>query len=272
MSSQTPEIEALKGRLRSTWMAGDFGQIAQYSAHAAEEFASRLPITPNMRVLDVACGTGNLSIPAARQKATVTGVDIAPNLLEQARKRAAREGLEIQFDEGDAEQLPYEDASFDLVMSMFGAMFAPRPDRVAAELTRVCRSGGRIAMANWTAEGFAGQMFRLNAKHVPPPQGMPPPVMWGDEDTVRERLRDGISDLKLTRRKIAMEFPFEPADVVEFFRRYFGPTQRAFEALDEEKQLALREDLERLWKENNGAKDGTTRVEAEYLEVIALRG
>lgn len=271
MSSTTPELEALKGRLRSTWMAGDFGQIAKHSAPAAEEFVARLPIQSGMKVLDVACGTGNLAVPAARKEAEVTGLDIAPNLLEQARQRAEGEGLKIQFDEGDAEQLPYEDASFDLVMTMFGAMFAPRPERVAAELTRVCRSGGRIAMANWTAEGFVGKMFRLNAKHVPPPQGMPSPLLWGDEDTVRQRLRDGISDLKMTRRMCVFEYPFEAAEVVEFFRLYFGPTQRAFEALDEEKQSALREDLEGLWTENNGAKDGKTRVEAEYLEVIALR-
>jgi SAM-dependent methyltransferase len=271
MSSQSPDMKALKERLRSTWMAGDFGQIAQYSAPTAEEFVSRLQIASGARVLDVACGTGNLSIPAARCKALVTGVDIAPNLLEQARKRAESEGLKVQFDEGDAEQLSYEDASFDIVITMFGAMFAPRPDTVAAELIRVCRSGGRIAMANWTPEGFVGQMFKLGAQHVPPPQGMPPPALWGDEDTVRMRLRDGISDLKMTKRKAVMKFPFEPADVVEFFRRYFGPTQRAFDSLDEEKQRALREDLEGLWLKNNQATDGNTQVEAEYLEVIALR-
>jgi SAM-dependent methyltransferase len=264
-------MEALKARLRSTWMAGDFGQIARFSSLWAEEFISRLPVTAGMKVLDVACGTGNLSIPAARRGATVTGVDIAPNLLEQARARAEGEGLKIQFDEGDAEQLPYGDASFDLVVSMFGAMFAPRPERATAELIRVCRSGGRIAMANWTPEGFTGKMFRLNAKHVPPPPGVPPPVLWGDVSTVRERLRDGISDLTLTRRTVAMVFPFDEVEVVEFFRRFFGPAQRAFEALDPAKQADLRRDLEHLWKENNRSTDGTTNVESEYLEVVAVR-
>lgn len=271
MSPLTPEMEALKARLRSTWMAGDFGQIARYSSQRAEEFISRLPIAPGVKILDVACGTGNFSIPAARLGATVTGIDIAPNLLEQARARAESEDLKIQFDEGDAEQLPYEDASFDLVVSMFGAMFAPRPERAAAELVRVCRSGGQIAMANWTPEGFTGRMFKVNAKHVPPPQSVPPPVLWGDENTVRERLRDGISDLKLTRRTCLMSFPFDEAEVVEFFRRYFGPAQRAFEALDPAKQADLRRDLEQLWKENNRATDGTTNVESEYLEVVAVR-
>ncbi len=271
MSKVTSDMDALKTRLRATWMAGDFGQIAKYNAPTAEEFISRLNITLGMRVLDVACGTGNLSIPAARIGATVTGVDIATNLLGQARARAKEEGLQIQFDEGDAEQLPYEDASFDLVVSMYGAVFAPRPERVAAELVRVCRSGGRIAMANWTPEGFVGQMFKATSKHLPPPQGIPAPVLWGDETMVRERLRDGISDLKLTRRVNLFEFPFDEADVVEFYRRYFGPTQRAFEALDDEKQAALRKDLEQLWREHNRATDGTIRVDAEYLEVVAAR-
>jgi SAM-dependent methyltransferase len=253
-------------------MAGDYGQLARYSSKWAEEFISRLSVAPGTRVLDVACGTGNISLAAARQGAIVTGVDIAPNLLEQARARAGSEGLEIRFDEGDAEQLPYEDGSFDLVASMFGAMFAPRPERTAAELIRVCRSGGRIAMANWTPEGFVGQVFKATANHAPPPPGMPPPVLWGDESAVRERLRDGVSDLQMTRRVFVIAFPFDETEVVEFFRTYFGPIKRAFEALDDDRQADLRRDMERLWKENNRATDGTTHVEAEYLEVIASRG
>jgi ubiquinone/menaquinone biosynthesis C-methylase UbiE len=274
MNSLTPEMEALKARLRSTWMAGDYGQLPKYNkaqSQWTEEFISRLLVTPNTKVLDVACGTGNFCISAARRGATVTGVDIAPNLLEQARTRAESEGLEIQFDEGDAEQLPYDDASFDLVVSIFGAMFAPRPEKVATELIRVCRSGGRIAMANWTPEGFTGELFKVTAKHAPPPQGMPSPLLWGDESTVRERLREGISDLKLTRRMFVIEFPFDETETVEFFRTYFGPIKLVFEALDNEKQAELRRDLERLWKKSNRATDGTTNVEAEYLEVIALR-
>lgn len=272
MSSLTPDMEALKARLRSTWMAGDYGQVAKHSSQWAEDFISRLPVTSGAKVLDVACGTGNFSVSAARRGAIVTGVDIAPNLIEQARARAEGEGLDVRFDEGDAEQLPYEDASFDLVVSMIGAMFAPRPERVAAELIRVCRPGGQIAMANWTAEGFVGQMFKVTSRHAPPPQGVPSPLLWGDEAVVRERLRDGISDLKLTRRMFVTAFPFDEARVVEFFRTYFGPINRAFEALDNERQEELRQDLERLWRENNRATDGTTYAEAEYLEVIAMRG
>jgi SAM-dependent methyltransferase len=274
VSSLTPELEALKARLRSTWMAGDYGQLPKYNrAHSqwTEEFISRLPISSGTKVLDVACGTGNFCISAARRGAIATGIDIAPNLLEQARTRAEGEGLKIQFDEGDAEQLPYKNASFDLVVSIFGAVFAPRPERAAAELIRVCRSDGQIAMANWTPEGFTGEVFKVTAKHVPPPPGMPSPLLWGDESTVRERLREGVSDLRLSRRLFVIAFPFAEPEVVEFFRTYFGPIKLAFEALDNEKQTGLRRDLEQLWEENNRATDGTTHVEAEYLEVIALR-
>lgn len=271
MSSVTPDMEALKTRLKATWMAGDFSQIAKSYAPGAEEFIARLELTPGTCVLDVACGTGNLALPAARAGAAVTGADIAPNLLEAARRRAQAEGLTIQFDEGDAEQLPYQDASFDVVMSMFGAMFAPRPERVAAELMRVCRPGGRLAMANWTREGFIGLMFKTTTTHVPPPAGMPSPVLWGDEATIRERLCEAGSDIRLNRRLISFRFPFDAAEVVEFWRVYYGPTQRAFEALTADGQAALRRDLERLWSEHNRATDGTTQVESEYLEVVAIR-
>ena len=271
-TAMSPEIEALKTKLKATWIAGDFGQIAKMTAPGAAEFIERLKIQSGEKVLDVACGTGNLAIPAARAGAVVTGVDIAPNLLEQARERAKAEGLNCQFDEGDAEALTYADGSFDTVMTMFGAMFAPRPERAAAELVRVCRSGGRIAMANWTPTGFVGKMFKLMASYVPPPP-MPSPILWGDEATASERLKDGISDLQLNRRQITLSYPFSPAEVVEYFRTYFGPTQKAFDSLedDAEKHAALRSDLENLWKEYNRANDATTTVEGEYLEVIARR-
>jgi 2-polyprenyl-3-methyl-5-hydroxy-6-metoxy-1,4-benzoquinol methylase len=271
MSTINPEMEALKNRLKAMWMTGDFGQVARHIETGAEEFIERLALNPGVRLLDVACGSGNLSIPAARRGAIVTGVDIATNLLEQARARAESEGLTIQFDEGDAENLPSADASFDEIVSMYGAMFAPRPELVAAELARVCRPGGRIAMANWTSAGFIGQMFKIGAKYVPPPTNMPSPLKWGDEETVRERLRDGIADLQLTRRMCPFKYPSSPAEVVESFRLYYGPTQRTFDALDADGQAALRKDLEQLWTQNNQATDGTTYVEGEYLEVIATR-
>jgi SAM-dependent methyltransferase len=264
-------MEQFKERMRATWMAGDFGKIAEYSARDAEMFVERLGITPGIQVLDVACGTGNLAIPAARKGAVVTGVDIATNLLAQARARAAAEGLKIAFEEGDAEHLSFPDAQFDLVMSMFGAMFAPDPERVASELARVCRHGGKIAMANWTPEGFTGKMFRLTSRHLPPPVEIPAPTLWGDEAVARLRLTTLGVRVETTRRTILFDYPFPPRDVVQFFKDYFGPTKVAFSRLDDEGKIAYRHDLEKLWSEHNRASDGKTLIHNEYLEVIGTR-
>jgi ubiquinone/menaquinone biosynthesis C-methylase UbiE len=265
------DFEQLKQRMRGTWMAGDFGRIAQYTAKAAEEFVNRLTISPGMRVLDVACGTGNLAIPAARRGAQVTGVDIAPNLLEQARQRAVEERLSAIFEEGDAEQLSYADAQFDLVMTMFGAMFAPRPERVASELERVCRRGGTIAMANWTPQGFVGEMFSLTSRHVPPPPGIPAPVLWGTENALQARLGPYVSKIGTAKRAITFDYPFPPRQVVQFFRDYFGPTQMAFAKLDAAGQASLAADLEELWSQHNKGAQDRTFITAEYLEVTATR-
>ncbi|MGV3742594.1 MAG: class I SAM-dependent methyltransferase, partial [Burkholderiaceae bacterium] len=201
----------------------------------------------------------------------VTGVDIAENLIDQARARARQEGVQAQFDEGDAEMLPYEDASFDLVVSLIGAMFAPRPEFVAAELIRVCRPGGRIVMANWTPEGHVGQMFKIIGKYVPPSPLMAPPMKWGDEATVRERFKNGISSVQCSKWMYPMRYPFSPAEVVDFFFSYYGPTNRAMATLDEDRQAALHDELTALWSKNNQVTDGTTSVDAEYLEVQAIR-
>jgi ubiquinone/menaquinone biosynthesis C-methylase UbiE len=262
----------LKQRLRASWMAGDFGQIARLNAKGAEDFISRLNLKPGMKVLDVACGTGNQSIPAARTGAQVTGLDIAPNLLEQARQRAASENLKIEFTEGDAENLPYPAAQFDVVLSMFGAMFAPRPEVVAAELKRVCRPGGLIAMGNWTPEGFVGQMFQITARHAPPPPGIQPPSLWGVEKIVAERLGAGpgkIARLETTKQELNFDYPFSPAEAVAFFRKYFGPTQTTFARLDEPAQKALAEDLTQHWAKKNIGDADHTVIKAEYLEVHA---
>ncbi len=168
-------------------------------------------------LLDIACGAGQLDFPAARAGGIVAAADIATNLIEQAQARAKAERLTSRFEEGDAEDLPFDDGAFDVVFSLIGAMFAPRPDRVAAEFVRVCRPAGRIVMGNWTPSGFIGQMFKTNGKHVPPPAGMPSPVLWGNEATVRERLRDGIADLRLTKRMYPFKYPFPPSEVVDFF-------------------------------------------------------
>ena len=271
MEQISPEMEALKARLKATWMSGDYAHFAQYMEPGALDFLKRLQIEPGTRMLDVGCGAGQIAVPAARAGALVTGVDIASNLIERARERAAAEGVDVRFDEGDAEMLPYPDASFDLVVSLIGAMFAPRPELVAAELLRVCRPGGRIVMANWTPEGHVGQMFKVIGRHVPPPPLMASPLQWGDTATVRDRLGQDTSSLTTEKRLYPMHYPFPPEDVAQFFFQYYGPTLRALAALDDSAKAALRKDLVELWKMNNRATDGGTQVESEYLEVVAVR-
>ena len=266
----TEEFDQLKARLKTTWMTGDYDVFSRYMEKDAEQFFQRLGVTPGARLLDVGCGAGQLALIAARAGAQVVGCDIAPNWIEKARARAAAEGLEIIFEEADAESLPYEDAQFDIVTSLIGAMFAPRPDRVAAELTRVCRPGGMIAMANWTPDGFIGQMFKVISKHIAP-SGMPAPVLWGNEATARDRLCEGVADLKFARRVYHFDYPFPPDAVVEFYRRNYGPVARAFASLDFNGREKLRSELVRLWSEHNDSDDNTTRVDAEYLEIIAIR-
>jgi ubiquinone/menaquinone biosynthesis C-methylase UbiE len=271
MATTLPDLAQMKAGMKKAWMSGDFRRIATFSSEAAEDFVKRIGIQPGSRVLDVACGTGNTAIPAARAGASVTGVDIASNLLVQARQRAAAEKLDARFEEGDAEELPFPDCSFDLVLTMFGAMFAPRPERVTAELLRVCKPGGVIAMANWTPEGFVGKTFQVTSRMLPPPPGLAAPVLWGDEATVRQRFSSGVSSLTTNRQRFWFHYPFSPRETVAFFRQYFGPTQVAFSRLDDAGQATLSAQMESLWAEHNAADDGTTRVETEYLDVRAIR-
>ncbi|MFL6416407.1 MAG: methyltransferase domain-containing protein [Bryobacteraceae bacterium] len=266
----TDEFAELKGRLKATWMTGDYDVFSRYMEEDARNFLARLDVKGGARLLDVGCGAGQLALIAARSGASVTGADIATNWLEKARARAKAEGLQVTFEEADAESLPYRDGEFDVVVSLVGAMFAPRPALVAAEMTRVCRPGGMIAMANWTPEGFVGQMFKAIAKYIAP-SGMPAPVLWGDPAIVRERLREGIAELRLSRRQYRFAYPFSPGEVVEFFRIHYGPMSRAFASLDAGGQGKLRNELVALWSAHNKATDGTTHVDGEYLEVVAIR-
>ena len=265
-----PEMDGLKTRLNTIWTAGDYDRFSRYTEGGAREFYERLQIAPGRRLLDVGCGSGQLALLAAKDGVEVTGVDIAANWVERAQARARAEGVTARFEVADAEALPFEAASFDVVVSLIGAMFAPRPDLVAQELLRVCTPGGTLAMANWTAEGFVGQMFKNVAKFIGP-SGMPSPVLWGNEATVQERLRPGLSTLSLTRRQYLFSYPFPPSEVVEFFRLYYGPTNRAFASLDAEGQAHLRRDLETLWAAHNQAGPDCTTVYGEYLEVIGIR-
>ncbi len=264
------EMESLKARLKSIWTAGDYDRFSRYMEGSAREFYEQLNIVPGCQLLDVACGSGQLALMAAKDGVEVTGVDIATTLIERARSRTQAEGLSARFEEADAEALPFDDATFDVVVSLIGAMFAPRPNLVAKELLRVCVPGGTIAMANWTPQGFVGQMFKTVSKFIAP-SGMPSPVLWGDEQTVRERLGHGLSELSLTKRQYLFSYPFPPSEVVEFFRLYYGPINRAFASLDADGQAQLRQELETLWAAHNRAGADCTTVFAEYLEVIGVR-
>ena len=264
------ENDPLTDRVRATWSSGDFGRIAKGYERGAAEFIARLGFSADDRVLDVASGTGNLSWPAARAGATVVGIDIAPNLVAQAQVRAASEGLMIDFEVGNAEDVRYDDGAFDATVTMFGAMFAARPERAAGELLRVTKAGGRIAMANWTPTGFIGQMLKATVKHVPAPINVPSPLLWGTDEAVQERLGRGLASLVLTRRLITFEYPFSPEETVDLFRLWYGPTLRAFAALDESGRATLKEDLVRLWSDHNLAVDGSTRVHSQYLEAIGV--
>ena len=273
MSASGPPIELIKTSMRAAWMAGDFGVVAKTITGSAEAFVDSLEIPVAARVLDIACGTGNTAIPLAKRGAVVTGVDIAPNLLVQARERAAAENLSIQFDEGDAEDLPYGDGSFDVVTTMFGAMFAPRPELVASEIARVLKSGGLLAMGNWNPASFTGQMFKVGNLHTPPPPGISPPVLWGDETAVRERLGSDFVDIKTEIVPIEFDLPTSPVGAVAFFRKYFGPTHVAFNRLDEKGQAAFSADLEALWASANVSPDpeNHTLIHNEYLRISAIR-
>jgi SAM-dependent methyltransferase len=266
-----PQGEVLRARVRATWTAGDFGRIAVGYEEGAAAFIERLGLKPGDQVLDVACGTGNLALPAARAGARVTGIDIAPALVVQLAARAAAEGLTLEAREGDAEALPFADDSFDTVVTMFGAMFAAHPQQAANELLRVTRPGGRIAMANWTPEGFVGRMLKLTVGYVPPPAGVPSALLWGNPRTVEERIGAGLSDLRFERLAMVLAYPFGPEETVELFRTWYGPTVRAFAALEEERQPKFFDDLVRLWTEHNTAGPNGTRVESEFLAVVGTR-
>jgi SAM-dependent methyltransferase len=259
--------DPLTARARAVWTSGDFYQIARSYVVGAEAFIARLALRPGESVLDVACGTGNLAIPAAGAGARVSGVDIAPNLIAAAQEAARIAGRRIAFEVGDAEALPYADDRFDTSVTMFGAMFAYRPERVAAELLRVTRPGGRIAMANWTPEGFVGEMLRAHTAIVPPPSGVPSSLAWGQEDVVRARFGSGASSISCRRETLELRFALPPAGVAEVFAAYYGPTVTTLAAAGPEGASRLRAELTRLFTAHTSASDGTTAVVGEYLDV-----
>jgi SAM-dependent methyltransferase len=270
-SGTQDDLARIKNSMRATWMAGDFGVIARSAAGAAERFVASLPLNPGMRVLDVACGTGNVAMPVAKLGCMVTGVDIAPNLLEQARERARDENVTAEFVEGDAEALPFPDGAFDAYLTMFGAMFAPQPMLVAREAARVLKPGALLAMANWNPESFTGKMFRVGSKHVPPPDGVDPPVLWGQESTAEMRLEGRFTDIETTLMLVDFDFPMKPAEVVELFKTYFGPTQMAFSRLDDEGKAAMQKDLVALWTAENKSEDPERTLVPNEFRIITAR-
>jgi ubiquinone/menaquinone biosynthesis C-methylase UbiE len=269
--SDAVDMQALREAGQKTWSEGDFAIVAAVVMMVSEELVEALDVVPGERVLDVACGSGNAAIAAARRTwGNVVGADFVPALLERARERAAAERLEIEFVEGDAVELPFGDGEFGVVTSVFGAMFAPDQQQAANELLRVCKPGGRIGMANWVPDGPVSQLFGIVAKHVPPPPGFTPPVLWGTEDHVRELFDDGVTELRFERKTSRQ--PFRSIDhYLEIFRNYFGPIKLAFDRVGPDGEAALEADLREQLGKCNTAGDRAFVLEPEYLQVLATR-
>ena len=264
MLAAMSELSMIKGRQREMWAAGDYAAVATPLLITSELLCEAADLRAGSRVLDVATGSGNTALAAARRRCEVTGLDYVPALLERARERAQAERLAVRFEEGDAEKLPYPDGAFDAVLSSFGVMFAPDQERAARELQRVCRPGGRIALASWTPEGFVGQWFQLTARYAPPPPGIKPPLRWGTEAGLRELLR---GEFRIERRCYVMRYR-SPQHWLEFFRANFGPTRQTFETLDAARQADFAAELIELAKRGNRSGDDTAVLPAEYLEVV----
>jgi SAM-dependent methyltransferase len=266
-----PDLAAVKQRQQQTWASADYAAVAARIVPMAEGLAQNAALRAGDRVLDVATGSGNAALAAARCGCEVTGIDYVPALLERARARAAAEGLEVEFAEGDAEHLAFPDASFDAVLSCLGVMFTPDQERAAAELVRVCKPGGTIGLVNWTPAGFIGQLLRTVGKHVPPPAGVRPPPQWGTEERLGELLGDAVSRLDIQRRTYVFRFR-SPDDFATFFRDNYGPVHKAFGALDEPGRDRLYDDLTALARAHDQEEGPSVAMPAEYLEVVATRG
>jgi ubiquinone/menaquinone biosynthesis C-methylase UbiE len=266
-----PDFGAVTQVQQQIWSRGDFARVGAAAQIVAEELCEAVDLIPGSRVLDVACGSGNGAIATCRRFADAVGLDYVSALLERARERAAAEGYAIEFVEGDAQALPFEDGSFDYVISTFGAMFAPDQEKTASELLRVCRPGGKIGMANWPPSGaLGGGMFKVASKHAPPPPGVKSPVLWGTEERIRELFGDGVSELTVTPRYWIFRY-LSPEHWLDFFRQYFGPIITAFERVGQEGAAALEADLLRVMRDANQAGDAALVVPAEYAEVVAVR-
>lgn len=270
--AEPPDFSAATEQQQTMWSKGDFAEVAPLVVPVAEKLAEALELVPDERVLDVACGSGNGAIAAARRSWTgATGADFVPALLERGRERAAAEKLDVEFVEADAQSLPFDDGSFDVTMSIFGVMFAPNHQQGADELLRVTKSGGRIGVASWCPDGGLQDFFAAIVKHTGgPPPGAVPPVLWGDEGHVRDLLGDGVTGLRAERLKSRQAFR-SAEHYIEFFRSYFGPIKTAFEAVGPEGEGELTADLERVLEDLSSGGQRALVVEPEYLQVIATR-
>ncbi len=265
------DLEAVKERQRRAWASGDYAAFGAPLLLIGELLCEAVDLRPGWRVLDVATGSGNTALAAARRSCEVTGADYVPTLLERGRERAAAERLEVSFVEGDAEDLPFPDSSFDAVLSSIGVMFAPDQERAAGELLRVCRSGGRIGLANWTPDGFASELAAPFGRYAPlPPPGFQPPALWGTEERLRELLRDGVASLKVARRSFVFRYR-SMKHYTQVLRNDLGPTRQTFEGLDAAGQRELEGELADLVHRFNRSGDETMVVPSDYLEMVALR-
>src|SRR5215203_4610906 len=265
------DLTAVKSRQQATWSSGDYAVIGTTLSLTGELLCEAVDLRPDQRVLDVAAGNGNATLAAARRWADVTSTDYVAALLERGRAKALAERLSVTFQEADAEDLPFADSSFDVVLSVFGVMFTPNQEQAAQEMLRVCRPGGKIGLASWTPDGFIGHVFRTIGKYIPPAPGIKPPALWGTEQRLRELFGAGISQLTVNRRMFVFRYR-SAAHWLEVFRTYYGPTLKAFAALDAEGQAGLAHDLTEVLQRFNQGGSETLAVPSEYLEVVATRG
>ena len=257
----------IKADQQRAWAAGDFSRFATTIVIVSESLCEAVDLHAGQRVLDIATGSGNTSIAAARRFCDVTGVDYVPTLLDRGRERAAAERLPVEFVEGDAEDLPFPDRSFDVALSTFGVMFAPDQERAAAEMIRVLRPGGKIGMANFTPESLAGGFFRSAARFALPARGLKPPVLWGTEERLRNLFGSALADLQLRRRAVMLRF-VDLDHFRDFFTTYFGPIREIYEGLDDRRRQLFGDDLKELVARNNRADDGTVVAPVEYAEIV----
>lgn len=266
-SHSNVDFEAIKQRQQATWASGDFAIVGTTLQIVGESLAEAADVCADERVLDVAAGNGNATLAAARRFARVTSTDYVPHLLEKGAARAKAEGLDVEFKVADAEALPFDDGSFDVALSTFGAMFTPEHRKAAQELLRVVRSGGRIGMANWTPEGFIGQLFRLIGSFVPPPAGLQSPALWGTEPHIVELFGPQAFNIRCERRIFNFRYR-SAAHWIDVFRNFYGPTHKAFAALEADRQESLTKELADLLQRLNVGGRNTLVVPSEYLEVV----